>query len=132
MGGGGVGTTQVADPDLVEAHYKRAEAFMKIGRYNSALTDLYQTLNGQPKPMHYKLLARCNQELKNITEALDNYKDALAIANTVEKAQIYLERGQLFSKQGEYQAAIKDFNDAIKCMGEKIFLPSVTFHSNLL
>lgn len=94
VGGGGIGNNQNADADLVKAHFCRASAFMNIGRYNSALTDLYQTLNNNPEPKHYKLLARCNQELKNITEALQNYHDALEIAtNNHQKAEIFLEKG---------------------------------------
>ena len=101
---------------------------MKIGRYNSALTDLWQAAANDASPMHFKLLARCNQELKHITEALKNYNDAEREAeksdkNNSEKALIHLERGQLYSKQGEYQSAINDFNQAIKIKGDKVPLP---------
>jgi tetratricopeptide (TPR) repeat protein len=81
--------------------------------------------------MHYKLLARCNQELKNITDALQNYEEALAHSksekNSSEKALIYLERGQLFSKQGDYEAAIADFEKAINMKGDKVPLADVSF-----
>lgn len=102
---------------------------MKIGRYNSALTDLWQAVNLDRTAMHYKLLARCNQELKNITDALQNYEEALAHSksekNSSEKALIYLERGQLFSKQGDYEAAIADFEKAINMKGDKVPLADV-------
>lgn len=108
-------------------------AYMKKGQYNSALTDLWQATKLSGTPKRYKLLATCNQELRKINEAEENYKRALKAAeerpndkaNQTEKAMIYLERGQLYSKQGNYKLAIEDFNKAIKMKIEKGPLPAL-------
>lgn len=98
---------------------------MKRGKYDKALSELGTSNTYVETAENYKNIAKCNEILGNITDALDNYKTAIDQANSLDrgqenkkeknalKASIYLERGKLYMKQRNYQNAKKDFDEAI-------------------
>lgn len=98
---------------------------MKRGKYDKALSELGTSNTYVETAENYKNIAKCNEILGNITDALENYKTALDQTNIPDKGQeskkekntlkasIYLERGKLYMKQRNYQSAKKDFDDAI-------------------
>ena len=99
-----------------ELFFKRANVFMRLGQYQNAITDLWAAIRHDTgNAQYYSSLARCNQELGQITDALSNYAEAIRNSgkDQGEIATIYLERGLLYSKQGKYVDAIQDFETAI-------------------
>jgi tetratricopeptide (TPR) repeat protein len=95
---------------------------MRLGQYQNAITDLWAAIRHDTgNANYYSQLARCNQELGQITDALSNYAEAIRNSmNNPEITTIYLERGSLYSKQGKYEKAITDFETAIN---KKIGIP---------
>lgn len=101
-----------------------AELNMKRGNYDKALGELGTANTYAPTGENYKNIAKCKEMLKQISDAVNSYKDALAMVesekgpegkrekNTL-KASILLDRGKLFMKQCKFQEAKNDFNAAI-------------------
>lgn len=104
-----------------------AELNMKRGKVDKALSELGTSNTYAETAENFKNIAKCNEILGNITDALENYKTALEQVNHPDKgpenkkekntlkASIYLERGKLHMKERSkgYAAAKQDFDEAI-------------------
>lgn len=101
---------------------KRANIFMRLGQYQNAIADLWTAVKQDPSnSYYYSQIARCNQELGQITEALNAYAESISNSTNAnsELTTVYLERGLLYSKKGKYELAIKDFNKALSLNVER-------------
>lgn len=106
-----------ADAENVEAFNSRGVAYFELKEYTSALLDYEQAIKLKPdfyRPYYNRALLKTAQN--DVTGALKDYSDAIRLVPDTAKSivsDIYLNRGQLFAAQGQEQAALTDFDQAI-------------------
>ena len=108
-------SANTGDIKFDDINARKAQVYMKLGQYNSALNDLNNVNSISKSPNTYKNMAKCREKLGNITEALSSYQEALKLcgADKIEAGKILLERGRLYMLQGKPDLAFQDFDDAL-------------------
>lgn len=130
-----------ANQEFLRSTLRKADLFMMKGSYGNAITELLSANGIQRSATNYKNLAKCNEGLDRIKDAMDNYDLAIEEAGKESNqqelkkeknnliAEINLEKGKLLVKQRQGEQAIACFTKAIDLLkdakGESPFLAEV-------
>lgn len=113
-------------PDHAEAYFNRALVYENLGIYANAIQDYSETINLRPDfiiAYQYRGIARFRMD--DFDGALEDYNKALQLGKDIEmdvasakvfglnSSSLYFNRGVVFQKKGDYQAAIQDYTQAI-------------------
>ncbi len=101
------------DPQSVEAHNNRGNAYSDKGEYDKAIQDYAEAikLNPQYAEAYYNRgNVYCNKG--EYDKAIQDYAEAIKL--NPQYAEAYYNRGTAYLKKGEYDKAIQDYGEAIK------------------
>ena len=107
------GTRVVVDPG---DHFSKGEAHYKGRQYEPAVKELREAVKQSPdwEDPHY-VLALSLAELGKLKEAIEEYKQVIALAIKDDpKILSYYNMGNAYSDLGEYESAIKSYQQGIK------------------
>ncbi|MFN8496577.1 MAG: tetratricopeptide repeat protein [Anaerolineae bacterium] len=100
------------DPTNAQAYFDRAEMYRDQGDYQSAIPDYTRaTLLLPGYAPAYSGLANCYLDSGDSVRALENYNKAIELDKD---PYDIMDRGQIYVEQGNLEAAIKDFTEAIR------------------
>lgn len=113
-------------PDHADSYFNRGIVYENLGIYANAIKDYSETIKLRPDfimAYHYRGIARFR--MSDLDGALEDYNKALLLGKNVEmdvatakefglnSSALYFNRGVVMQKKKNYQAAIKDYTEAI-------------------
>lgn len=113
-------------PDHADSYFNRAIIFENLGIFANAIKDYSETIKLRPDfilAYHYRGIARFR--MNDLDGALEDYNRALELGKDIEMAPItakeyglnssalYFNRGVILQKQGNYETAIQNYDQAI-------------------
>lgn len=110
------------------AFYDRALLNTRLENYDAALNDINNALAAQSmKPSDilnmrdlYAKRGQLNLWLKNWQGAIADYTNSLARAEGSISADVYAERAEAYTNEGQYEQAIMDYTSAVRVISEQI------------
>lgn len=99
-------------PDYITAHYNRAVVYMRLERFNEAISDFTFVSQRKSRDVISVLMQRGDAyaRTKNYLSAIDDFSNALKLNPNF--TQAYYNRGLCFYSSNQYDLAINDFNTA--------------------
>ena len=102
------------DDENAGAYLWRGVANLGLENLDDAEADILQSIELDPDPEAYTLLAQVYIITGEPEQALESYADAIDAADTDEQAVYYYQRGQFRSQIGDLEGAIADYSAAIE------------------
>lgn len=101
-------------PDYTEVHHNRGLCFAQEHRYERAIEELSLVIKATPSAKAYYDRAIINGNLKNYTEALSDYSDAISLDEKLTDA--YNNRSIIYASQGLFLNAVSDLERALSML----------------
>ncbi|MEL6269639.1 MAG: tetratricopeptide repeat protein [Chloroflexota bacterium] len=112
-------TTILRDrPEDMEALLGRAQAYISLGMYEEATTDLLLLSVDNRTAEQFLIVGETNLVTGDLDEALFNYNRAVELNGTLDAA--YFGRGRVYAARGNVALAENDFEQAIELNGGEL------------
>ncbi len=101
------------DPDIYNAYFHRAQAFLELDKVAEALADYTKTIRLNPSfPNAYRYRGIIYFETGRYTDAVNDFSRFIELEP--DKTFGYVNRGSALGKIGNYDKALADFNTSIQ------------------
>jgi len=107
------------DDSLFKAHYKLGQVYERVDNPQEALREYTAAIGSGPRFIEaYRSLGRLYADLDYLDQSIQVLQSGLqvVIQGTEDEAHLHHLLGTVFQQQGDYDAAVREFRDALRLM----------------
>ncbi len=99
--------------DLTDFHFSRAGYYFSKSNDELGRSDLLKAVGYAPTDSNFYRRARIFRDQEMYREAISDLTKALEILKQFDKVQILIERGDVYVESGQYDEALKDYQEVL-------------------